>query len=388
MEKINETTFKQKFDKDFEVEIGDSKSPDFKNQLKVLRWDNECNFSVRLIDNETDVPIIKTEGNKIKLVKEKIETHFYPTKIGEKKETDAYEFEVILKEKPKTNKVEMSIETKGLKFFYQPELTQKEKDGGANRPEDVIGSYAVYHESKQGDYSKMGLKNYRAGKAFHIYRPKIIDSVGTEVWGELNIDIEKKLLTVKISQEFLDNAVYPVKHAAGLEFGYHNDGSTTYSKSERRIHGYKFSLGSDGTATSISARCCQEDIYWGVIDVQYGLYNSSLVLQGNTENITQIASDDDTLTWRSADIDTGGNLTTGDIWICFNFNHAGTKSLKIAGDTGDANYAIYSYGSVDYDDWRDPLNVDGYTNEKYSIYCTYTASGGTATGIMTTNKFW
>ena len=35
-----------------EVEIGDSKQPDFYPQFKVMRWDNECNFSARLVHDE------------------------------------------------------------------------------------------------------------------------------------------------------------------------------------------------------------------------------------------------------------------------------------------------------------------------------------------------
>ena len=32
-------------------------------------------------------------------------------------------------------------------------------------------------------------KNYKTGKAFHIYRPLITDGAGKTVWGELNIDL-------------------------------------------------------------------------------------------------------------------------------------------------------------------------------------------------------
>ncbi len=43
--------------KDFiEVEVGDSKQEDFYPQTKIKRWDNECNFSVRLNDNNKKKP--------------------------------------------------------------------------------------------------------------------------------------------------------------------------------------------------------------------------------------------------------------------------------------------------------------------------------------------
>jgi len=115
------------------------------------------------------------EDGKIKWQDTDKEVHLYPLDKTEE-HAEAFEFEVILKKKPKTNKIVLDIETKGLKFYYQPELTQKEKDEGAFRPDNVIGSYAVYHESKSGNYEAFpNGKNYMTGKAFHIYRPKIID---------------------------------------------------------------------------------------------------------------------------------------------------------------------------------------------------------------------
>ncbi len=201
---------------EFEIEVGDAKQDSFFPQLKIKRWDNECNFSVRLIDDDPDIPKIETENNKIKYIKNKLEAHFYDVPKTEKM-PDSYEFEIILKEKPKTNKIQMSIESRGLSFNYQLESTQKEKDAGVFIPENMIGSYAVYHKSKQGDYSKMGGKNYKSGKAFLIPKPQIMDANGWKVWGKLNIT--GSILSIEIPQEFLDDAVYPIRHASGLEFG-------------------------------------------------------------------------------------------------------------------------------------------------------------------------
>ena len=52
-------------------------------------------------------------------------------------------------EKPLSNVISLSIQSKGLKFYYQGPLTDKEKAEGIIRPEEVTGSYAVYHESKR-----------------------------------------------------------------------------------------------------------------------------------------------------------------------------------------------------------------------------------------------
>ena len=50
---------------EFETEIGDVKQTDFLPQIKVKRWDNECNFSVRLIDDDFSLPVVITDKEKI-----------------------------------------------------------------------------------------------------------------------------------------------------------------------------------------------------------------------------------------------------------------------------------------------------------------------------------
>jgi hypothetical protein len=103
------------------------------------------------------------------------------------------------------------MQTKGLDFYYQHELTQEQKDQGDTQPENGIGSYAAYYKNgKSGDFTIMGGKNYRTGKAFHIFRPKITDDSGWEVWGEMNINESLGTLTITIPQDFLDKAIYPV----------------------------------------------------------------------------------------------------------------------------------------------------------------------------------
>jgi hypothetical protein len=101
------------------VEIGDSKQPDFKPQVKLMRWDNEVNFSVRLITTDESSPL-KT-GEKINWDTDTSKIEFYEFTEGE----GGYKLVWFLKEKPLTNKVEFTIQSKGLDFFYQPELTEE-----------------------------------------------------------------------------------------------------------------------------------------------------------------------------------------------------------------------------------------------------------------------
>lgn len=184
-----------------DFEIGDIKQPSFMPQVKMKRFDNECNLSLRLKHSGKGKESVKIDGDKIVWKKGKSEAHFYD--IGE-----GYEIDVILDEKPSSNLIEFTIQTKGLTFFYQPELTEEEKSQGVERPENVVGSYAVYFDKPKKNV--IGGKKYRSGKVGHIFRPKIFDSAGAEVWGDMNIDVDAGILSVSIPQDFLDNAQYPV----------------------------------------------------------------------------------------------------------------------------------------------------------------------------------
>jgi len=210
MEQLNQTTWEEVAKSDpkdkISVIIGDDKQEDFKPQIKIERWDNEVNFSVRLKDTEIGTEKVSTLQDKIIWDKGNIKIEYYDYPEGE----GGYKMVWYLKSKPATNKVEFTIQSKGLNFYYQPELTQQEIDDGCERPENVVGSYAVYHKTK-GGLNDINGKEYKVGKAGHIYRPKLIDAEGNEAWGNLKIDAEKGTYEVEIPQDFYNNAVYPIR---------------------------------------------------------------------------------------------------------------------------------------------------------------------------------
>jgi len=280
---------------EFEIEVGDIKQEDFYPQVKIKRWDNECNFSARLVNEDIDVGVGAIEElNKIVWEKEKVKACFYTlnsTEVGNKK--GGFEFEVILKEKPISNVVRFSVQSKELNFYYQPEISDKKAQESLDeyatiiaqgkpsnvsseiwqralddapttlleakrkiRPENVVNSYAVYHTNKKGDYTQLGGKNYRAGKAFHVYRPKITDADGNWIWGELQIDPEQGILSVTIDRPWLNKAVYPVRHVAGLTFGNTNEAeSKTGRLSTDRIYAIDGSPERDGIGDTMH-------VYW------------------------------------------------------------------------------------------------------------------------------
>lgn len=309
-------------------------------------------------------------------------------------ENGGVEFDTILYDKPVSNVIRYPIETKGLKFFYQPPLTeeitkeQKEqgytatdtaiynKDGKeiSYRPENVVGSYAVYHESKAGDYSKIGGKNYRAGKAFHIYRPKIIDANGKWIWGELNIDEQSGTLTITIDQNWLDNAVYPVK--VDPTFGYETVGATgDYYEGGNIILGSVFTISENGKANSITAY-----LAYGYNNSKCALYlhdDSSLV--GGTQELTSIDNEPpDWTTWSFEG--KGPSLNSNTDYVIVIWNDDDISLYYDSGDTDKGRYQNQTYGV-----WPD-LATFTHNNNKYSIYCTYVEAPNVTTNDVSVIK--
>ncbi len=139
-----------------------------------------------------------------------------------------WEWQVVLYSKPIANKIEFIItHSPGVEFHYQDTLEnewKKNNEGfkeleeflaSASRPDDVVGSYAVYC-NMQSVLVRGGqiIHAAKSGKLTHIYRPIAIDDKGSWVWCDLNITDavdNARIMTITIPQPFLDSAVYPVK---------------------------------------------------------------------------------------------------------------------------------------------------------------------------------
>ena len=348
--------------KDFiEVEVGDSKQEDFYPQTKIKRWDNECNFSVRLDDKEKGQAKITNKDNKVTWDKGNIKIEFYEVE-------DAHKFVWYLKEKPTTNKVSFTIQSKGVEFFYQPELTQEEIEDGCKRPENVVGSYAVYASEQKTNY--VGGKEYKTGKVGHIYRPHLYDSNGLEAWGDLHI--ENGIYEVTIPQEFLDKAVYPIK--SNDTFGYTSEGESKWGIANTLV--VNTFTGVVGTVTSMSAYMQGGN---SSDKAKLALYNSSKSFLRATDEIDIIVSDAD---WNTADLTSRLSVTAVTYYLCVLGNIASWNN-QIYYDDGGAN--TESFAPVTYPNFPNPMGSGTSKDYLLSIYATYTAAAtdSTITGIQT-----
>lgn len=378
---INNTTYEVELPGGDKVEIGDRDNIDFKPHLKLNRWDGECFIKVQLPTTKKILPTI--EGDKVKWADSDIETHFYPLEprivIAKDKEgkdvkfrqceLGGFEFEAILKKKPKTNKIVLNIETQGLKFYYQPALTPEEIAEGAVRPDNVVGSYAVYHATRGNMHKgKATAEKYKCGIAFHIYRPLITDAEGKWVWGDLFLDEQAGTLTTTIPQEFLDSAVYPISTGT-TNFGYETAGGSNWGISGNNIRwcGSGYSPASDGEALSMSLH--GYDRYSKNALIAMALYIKTGVDTGTYEVNTSSVEIPDGATWVTADFPASHSILSSETYhLVFNHNDL----FGIDYNSGDTDYK----DAETFGNWPSLVGSSDGTRQ-FSIYCTYEAGGAT-----------
>ena len=376
---FEENTFKkvkiQDGKRKIEIEIGDEKEPTkFIPQFKTKHWDNEANFSMRFLD-DYDAGILEDDDEKVVWKGKEYTARMYEKDTDD--EDGGFEFDIFLEKKPKNNVFDFSIQHKELDFFYQGELTDEEKKDGANRPENVIGSYAVYHKTKKHNFSN---KHYRTGKAFHIYRPYAEDSNGVKEWCELNIDEKKGLLSVTVPKEYLNKASYPV--VVDPTFGYTTAGSSSFAIGGEDFGVYSVFRGNvhDGVAGTLDSLHSNlfgnqtADVYMALFDRDsdavdshdkvVGIERTSLVVSASKTWYTFTASDE-AITAQEyilTAIADGADVSFGQT-IALSFDSVGN----------DGYY--HKSGSYSTLIAEDPLSdTDSGGSSRYSLYATYSTN--------------
>ncbi len=288
--------------------------------------------------------------------------------VDEDEKFDRFEFDILLHEKPANNVFTYQIETDGLDFFYQPELTEEEKNDGAYRPENVIGSYAIYKKDAKTIHANIvDAEKYKVGKVMHIYRPKITDAKNNSIWGILNIDINNKTLSVTVDQDWLNRASFPV--LIDPTFGYASIGATKGSNLDDQLRGSSFT-GAPGRLMSVTAyiECSKRFPIYGVYTL--GSPSSSKIAQSNMANGCNNAGADTFTGWLT--MNTTINPTISAVsYVLAIYASSGVKGYLYryydSGAGQDKAQTISSNLSVL------PSTADFSTfDNKYSIYATYT----------------
>lgn len=286
-------------------------------------------------------------------------------------EDGGYEINIVLNSKPASNVFNFSIDgADQLDFFYQPPLTDKDIGEGAQQPENVTGSYAVYYKAHANHVE--GQTNYATGKAYHIFRPLVTDAKGQSTWADLSY--LNAVLSVTVPQSFLDNATYPV--TIDPTFGNTSIGGTSSTASTfDDIEGtHAVNPGASGTLSTVSYYLSKTI---GNTDTQGGVYDSSpnLVQHGNTVTVTNASAQ----WWDSTGLSSA--ITAQNYYVAF-FCDCSAGNVNYFYDTVGAATRV-SYNGGTYPTWTTPGVPTGSSGRKISIYATYT-SASVATPHSTT----
>lgn len=353
--------------------------------LRLDKWSGETKLKIKLPQAEKGSK--KLENDKLKVKGGRYAVEVYPRSSQEITEDIAgvpytftidneggVEFDIVLESIPESNVFEFPIEGEGLRFYYQPALhaehptwADEDGDGVADnfRPEMVVGSYAVYYEAKESFFKEKEKEaKYKTGKVFHIYRPKVTDAAGSEIWGELFFDEITQVLKVTVDAAWLANASYPVRVDPNL--GYSTAGASSTRLTDQIRSTFPVAASADGIAMELYA-------YMRAAGIAYAakgtIYNSSRapLNTGGSMGMTTFT----TAMWYS-DVFMGapsiasGSTYYATVWV--------DNATYLYYDTASST-TILSQARTYGLSWPNPASTASSTY-KYSIYATYGSSGG------------
>lgn len=381
--KLNGTTWEYDLP-DGKAKVGGDNPNIFVPSVRLPRWGGIASLEIEHL-TEKNLEPVQSEGKlQWKDQQDGREIHFYtrsmPTvglKHGDPHYNIAFEFETILTRMPLFSgdvyNLDFKLKSNGLDFHYQPSLEEERKtDPSAYRHPAVEHSYAVYHKTKKG-HRKGEDWNYRNGKAYHIYRPQLIDDANNRIWGTLYIDPESGLFRVSIPRAFLETAIYPIRHASGATFG-HTNGGGSYTTVEDYIRYNQIYTTECGTWTSMWAQLWDEnDNHTAACAVYVDADDSLFASTDTNSNIT------DTVPEQYYEFDFDPAVSNTSEWDC---------KLCCWGDGQvwgfDINYDSSSNaggwdGNTNTFTWPEPLDPSTQSRN-YAVYVEYTpgSCGGAA----------
>ena len=353
-------------------------------EVRIKKWNGEMNFSIRYADFETAT----SEASSKNLIRWKdkkgtTEVHAYPLAKTADTENGDFEVEVVLEEKPKSNIFYFTLTGyENLDFYYQPALnadamvindpdihncTETEckniKDETVLiRDENIVGSYAVYHKDKTGQYEHM---NYATGKAFHIFRPKVIDAAGNEVWATMNY--QEGVLSITVPEEFLATATYPV--IVDPTFGVTSVGASIFQTTSNtdRVSAIKASPTNSGVMSSINF---YSSVVSGASTIGVALYRDSAGVPTDlikSQDWTAYTSVNTTPAWRSGAL---SEIVQGGVsyWLAMTTDY----ESRLYYDSVSSSRA-YKANNQSFYPPPFPIYFSGvtYDNKRFSIYANY-----------------
>lgn len=353
------------------VIVGDEKTATIDSTIRFERWGKDAFLGIEL--EQTNPTLSTTDSKVISLADENKELKIYPVDGG-------IEYEIILSQAPASSTiVGMFIESENLQFCYQPPLNEEIEIGQEGiasinathaldskgniilyRPENVVGSYAVYHIEKHDNI-------YKTGKAFHIYRPKLIDAKGSTIWGTLTIDADLGIMYISADLKWLQSASYPV--VIDPTFGYTSNGASTGAITNALRGSYYAPADGNGTVDTFHV------MLGGYGDGEVCTCLLYLVSDGNLvgTSVEDTHSGSTIYDWVTINANGTINVTNATSYKLIAWS---SSTVNIYYDSSVATTDGYYTTGYTYPTYPDPYTASPSSSERaYSIYCTYTASG-------------
>lgn len=352
------------------VEIGDSKQPDFKPQIKVTRWDNERNLSLRLQHNENN-PLINSRPDKVSWDGSIYKVRTYdvaPNPTIASLREGGHEFQTIITQPVPQNRVRFSVVSKGIYGVVQPELTAAEIAAGAFRPDEAIGSIVFFNTIYSPNL--VGGKVYGPNVFGRLLRPWIIAANGKAGWGTFDYKEQAGLLDVIIPDDIAnDPTSYPILHSAGTTMGYTTIGASQWSRFNIAAGGFCISKASPltgGTISSVTAYVENANDP-GTTNIKTAIWKTSdKTLVGASSAFAFSGSSAGSPQWQT-------NTWTQDFsginhYVGFIAQDGNTVGCYYdTGSAGDGGTGTNSYSTPT------TLGTISFNTNKFSIYATYTA---------------
>ena len=347
-----------------EVIVGGETDINFRPTVAFKRWGE--------VGAELRVPTIRNiapsfDGERVTWRDGDIASRFYILREGSATEDPAFEFEFILFSPPVVTSLDLELAMDTLDLFFQPELTPFEVARGNIRPPNVVNSFAAYHATCGQMHSQPGdAEKYKAGKAFHIYRPEAVDDLGNRRF--FNFLLVGSTLKILLDTAWLASAAYPV--VIDPTVGYTTLGASLDNTNEWLLSNNHTapSAGDANPGTAYVGGKTQS----GTTVHMFGAYvgggasPDGKALLATSGQITM----DGTLAYRSAAI-TWTGITATDYWLATNAQTNGQTAYDAEFLT--AYMLSHSHGNDMPDPFPSHTNTADY---KISMYVDYTASGG------------
>ncbi len=375
-EAINNSTFKQSYEK-YNRAISIGLKDKFKPLMSTSNWDDECKLN---IGKDMDLGEFEygfdSKTGLITALSSKIKIAYKATDILEGFNDGGGMDEIlILYGKPSFKSILHTYDVTKLVLYHQPELTREEIEEGCVRPEHVKNSIAVYHSIRGSMHAGSDAEKYKCSKYGHWYPRIMIGAKGEKSRTHL-MPPKNGIVEEVLDEKALSEFTYPITiQPMGDTFGYTSIGATsTNSYNNAYMLGQIGTPASAGTGTKISFYTKHSGTNY---HVKFGIYDHSdttsyPVTNGGGDTI-EVTSD--TAQWWDSNLSSSPSLSAQDymiVWIAedndiYRYYDTGAP----AGNTHtrqSSSYSSFPYASITW-------STTGGTSF-YSIYCTYTPSGG------------